>query len=85
MKNNELAILGVILIIIGIIVVLAAFTREGLSSGEDKREIRGGGVIMIGPIPLIFGTDRKSATTAIILALILVVLTYFLLRTGGYR
>lgn len=49
---------------------------------EKKVEsrVRGGGVIMIGPIPIIFGTDKGSAKTAIILAIILTILSFLFLR-----
>ncbi|MGB9928426.1 MAG: TIGR00304 family membrane protein [Methanosarcina sp.] len=49
---------------------------------EKKVEsrVRGGGVIMIGPIPIIFGTDRGSAKTAIILAIVLMILSFLFLR-----
>jgi uncharacterized protein (TIGR00304 family) len=53
--------------------------------GEERNEkagteVKGGGVIMIGPIPIIFGTDRHSTEIVIILAIILMLLTYLLFR-----
>jgi len=36
--------------------------------------VRGGGVVMIGPIPIIFGSDAKWASIAIGLAIVLVLL-----------
>ncbi|TQD23817.1 TIGR00304 family protein [Methanolobus vulcani] len=57
----------------------------GSSNGEasngsvsDKTEVRGSGLIMIGPIPIIIGSDNKSAQTLMILAIVLMVL-YFLI------
>ncbi|WMW24337.1 TIGR00304 family protein [Methanolobus sediminis] len=47
-------------------------------SDSDKTEVRGGGLIMLGPIPIIIGSDNKSAQTLMILAIVLMVL-YFLL------
>ncbi|MDD4331444.1 MAG: DUF131 domain-containing protein [Methanosarcinaceae archaeon] len=47
---------------------------------ENNSEIRGGGVIMLGPIPLIFGSDGESAKSAIILALLLTGLAFFFFR-----
>ncbi len=44
-------------------------------AGKAESRIRGGGVIMLGPIPIIFGSDGESAKTAIILAIILMVLS----------
>ena len=55
--------------------------------GAKKGKVRGAGVIMIGPIPIIFGTDKKSVKTVLALALaltivvlIITVVYYWLLR-----
>lgn len=49
---------------------------------EDKEEprVRGGGVIMIGPIPIIFGSDKGSAKTLVILAIILMLISLLFFR-----
>lgn len=49
-------------------------------AGKAKSKIRGGGVIMLGPIPIVFGSDKESVKTAIILAIILMVLSLLLFR-----
>lgn len=43
-----------------------------------KTDVKGGGIIMLGPIPVIFGSDRKSIKTLILLAIVLMLL-YFLI------
>jgi len=43
-----------------------------------NNEVRGGGIIMLGPIPVIIGSDAKSTRTLVILAIFLGVL-YFLI------
>ncbi len=43
-------------------------------------EIKTGGVIMIGPIPIIFGSDKESAKTVTILAIILMLLSLLIFR-----
>lgn len=81
MKSGELVILGAVLIILGMLVIFAGMVKDAVSTKEGSRgEIRGGGVIMIGPVPIIFGTDRESAAAVIVLALLLVVVTYLLFR-----
>ena len=71
----DLVTVGLLLIIVGFAVVVVSFlSREG----GTKTEIKGGGVIMIGPIPIIFGSDAKWASVAIALAIVLI-LVYFLL------
>jgi uncharacterized protein (TIGR00304 family) len=42
--------------------------------------VKAGGVIMLGPIPIIFGSDKESAKTAAILAIILMLLSLLFLR-----
>jgi uncharacterized protein (TIGR00304 family) len=73
------------LVIIGIIIIVAVMILA--TDGAKKGKVRGGGIIMIGPIPIIFGTDKKSIENILILALgitIMVLITtlvyYWLLR-----
>jgi uncharacterized protein (TIGR00304 family) len=51
---------------------------------EEKPEIKTGGVIMLGPIPIIFGSDKESAKTAAILAIILMLLSLLILRVSFF-
>jgi uncharacterized protein (TIGR00304 family) len=78
--------LGIVLVIIGILVIVAAivFASKGKS---NKGNMRGAGVIMIGPIPIIFGIDKKSVKTVLalalaltVVALIIITINYWLLR-----
>jgi uncharacterized protein (TIGR00304 family) len=77
--------LGIALVIAGIVVIVAAIILASKGSGK-KGKVQGAGVIMIGPIPIIFGTDKKSVKSVLglALALTLVVLiiyvAYWLLR-----
>jgi uncharacterized protein (TIGR00304 family) len=78
--------LGFLLIVAGIIVIVAAIILASKGSAK-KRRVRGAGIIMIGPIPIIFGTDKKSVKTVLtmalaltIIALIIITLNYWLLR-----
>jgi uncharacterized protein (TIGR00304 family) len=65
--------LGFLLIIFGIAVALIAIVLSvvrspGSSSGHSA------GVLLIGPIPIIFGSDRQSVKGVMILAIILILL-----------
>jgi uncharacterized protein (TIGR00304 family) len=53
-------------------------------SREAKSEIKTGGVIMLGPIPIIFGSDKESAKTAAILAIILMLLSLLIFRASFF-
>ena len=66
---------GLLLVIAGFgIVVASMLTHRSKEGGR----VQGGGVIMVGPIPIIFGSDAKWASVAIVLAIVLIVLTLLL-------
>jgi uncharacterized membrane protein len=77
--------LGITLIFVGVVVIVAAVLLFVLGGGKGKFE--GGGAVIIGPVPIIFGTDKKSLKTVLLLSLALtvtlvvaMVLYYLLLR-----
>ncbi|WP_457549068.1 TIGR00304 family membrane protein [Archaeoglobus sp.] len=45
---------------------------------KQKREVKAGGVVLIGPIPIVFG-DSKYAFYALILTIVLMVMSIILL------
>ncbi len=76
--------LGLGLVVVGIVIVIIAmvilYSRQ--SKCKTKTETHAAGVIMIGPIPIIFGTDKKAVKQILILALSLVIVMlviYYLL------
>jgi uncharacterized protein (TIGR00304 family) len=80
--------IGMVLTIVGIIVaLLAVILSLTLSNREGTGKTKGGGILLIGPIPIIFGTDRESAKILIVLATalvlviaVLMIFPYFLRR-----
>ncbi|MGA2683126.1 MAG: DUF131 domain-containing protein [Candidatus Bathyarchaeia archaeon] len=76
-KLLDLAIfyaLGAALIVAGIIIIIAAIAAASTRGGQKgERKVKAAGIIMIGPIPIIFGTDKKSVKVVLALALALVV------------
>jgi len=70
----DLVFIGIGIILVGFLVVFLATASPGKPSeeGERRTEVRGGGVIMIGPIPIIFGSDAKWASIATVLAIVLI-------------
>lgn len=61
------------LIFLGIAVVGVALLSSAKSSRSD---VRGAGVVIIGPIPIVFGSDARWASIAIALATVLVLLSF---------
>jgi uncharacterized protein (TIGR00304 family) len=81
---QDLVLLGTGIFVAGLLVVflailLASRSKERESGGDVQ--VRGGGVVMVGPIPIIFGTDPKWAVIAILLAIVLVVLAFALTKS----
>ncbi|WP_440946963.1 TIGR00304 family membrane protein [Methanosarcina sp. T3] len=54
--------------------------KKATHAEKAEARIKGGGVIMLGPIPIVFGSDGESAKTAMILAIILMVLSLLIFR-----
>ncbi len=78
--------LGIVLVFVGVLIIVVAVILLSIS-GAKKGKVKGGGAIIIGPIPIIFGTDKKSLKTIVLLSLALTVLlvvvtilSYLLLR-----
>ncbi|MEM3551050.1 MAG: DUF131 domain-containing protein [Candidatus Bathyarchaeia archaeon] len=68
--------LGFALIFVGVIIVIAAFLLLFLSGLKGGGEVRGGGAIIIGPFPIVFGTDKESVRAVLWLSIMLTVLLF---------
>ncbi|MCZ7383671.1 MAG: TIGR00304 family protein [Candidatus Methanoperedens sp.] len=83
-----LIIAGSFLIIMGFLLAASGMMgheKEGAKeerpeeAGKEKK-IKGGGVIFIGPVPLVFGTDKRYALLMMILAIVLMLLAIIFLK-----
>jgi uncharacterized protein (TIGR00304 family) len=68
----DLASAGILIVFFGIAIVLIATFLNAKRDGSAR--VQGGGVVMIGPIPIIFGSDAKWTSIAVALAIVLVIL-----------
>jgi uncharacterized protein (TIGR00304 family) len=78
-------VIGIALVAVGVIIILTVIVFASI--GAKKCKVRGAGVIMIGPIPIIFGADKKSVKSMLtfalsftIVVLIITVVYYWLVR-----
>ncbi len=71
----DLGLLGLVLVLVGFGAVAVSMLR---GPRDDGVKVRGGGVVMIGPIPIIFGSDTRWASVAIVLAIVLMLLVFFM-------
>lgn len=66
--------LGMALIVAGILVVLVAMLLLFILCIKGKARIKGGGAVIIGPFPIVFGTDKESLKTVLLLSVTLTIL-----------
>lgn len=75
---------GLLLIMLGFLLLISGSLGSMFkNSGEQESQgtdVKGGGIIMIGPIPIVFGSDKNSVQTLLILAIVLMVLYFIVFR-----
>ena len=78
MAGNLLFNIGLLLVLVGFAVGVLAILVAILRSVRGTGQVRGGGVIMIGPVPIVFGTDRESTRILILLGIALTIILLLL-------
>ena len=74
MDTQTIYCLGIAMVFIGIFIVLLAFVLLFYSNAKEPGKFKGGGALIIGPFPIIFGTDKESVRMVLILSIILTAL-----------
>jgi len=75
MSDQLLWSVGLTLVLIGFAIAFVAVVLLALRGARGgKGKVKGGGVVIIGPIPIIFGTDKQSVKIILVLSIILVAL-----------
>jgi len=69
---KELVLIGFALIFFGVLAIIA-----GTILSSDTNKVEGAGIIMIGPIPIMFGSKRLLLPL-VILAIVLMIVFYIL-------
>ncbi|MCS7386103.1 MAG: DUF131 domain-containing protein [archaeon GB-1867-005] len=67
----ELIMLGLILMIIGIAIIVVGTLLTALKAGRG--EVKSGGVLLIGPFPIVWGSSSKLALAATVIAIIILI------------
>ena len=76
--NGQLFTVGFIFILAGFVVVFVAALLLFFRALRGKGGVRGGGVVMIGPFPIVFGTDKESVKMLLLLSIALIVIILIL-------
>lgn len=86
MEGQVLVAAGILLVFLGIVLVFVG-SLISVRTGESGGGVEGGGVVLIGPIPIVFGTSGRAAAIAALLAVILMVLVILLyvIQRGGLK
>lgn len=72
---------GFFLLLLGTALIAAGIIWSILRKTErSQAKIEGGGVVFIGPIPIIFGTSFKLTIIVMVLAIIMMLLSIFFFR-----
>jgi uncharacterized protein (TIGR00304 family) len=69
----DLAGIGLVLVIVGFVIAFIAIILVAVKGREGPNRNRGAGILLIGPIPIIFGTDRESVRILLVLAIVLII------------
>lgn len=70
---------GFILIIFGFVLAVAAMILLAFRSARGSERTHAAGVLLIGPIPIIFGTDKDSVKGLMILAIVLILVVLIIM------
>ena len=81
MEAQTLYNVGTALVFAGMLIITLAIALILLSKNGKTEKVRGGGAIIIGPIPIVFGTDKQSLKIVLVLSTILTALLIVLVIT----
>ena len=85
MNGQLLFTVGFILIPAGFVMVFVAVLLLFFKAFRGKGRVRGGGVVMIGPFPIVFGTDKDSVKMLLLFSIALISFVLILTIFSYYR
>ena len=84
MNDQLLFSLGAILLFIGFVITFVAVILLVITAMRGKGKVRGGGAVIIGPFPVIFGTDKESVKVLLLLSIALITLIVIVIAFSHY-
>lgn len=70
--------IGIALVFMGFVVIFVATLLLFFASVKSKGESRGGGAVIVGPFPIIFGSDKESVKLLLVLSIVIIALVLFI-------
>jgi len=77
-------LVGSILVFAGFVIAFIAVLLMVFMSVRGRGRVRGGGAVIIGPFPIIFGTDKESVRVLLLLSIALIVLILIVMVLSHY-
>lgn len=82
-----LLVISFLLVLVGMLIMMLSVVlrRPGSLEGSERR-VEGGGIIVVGPIPIVFGTSERVTKALILLAIALLVtaVVSFIIISSGH-
>lgn len=79
--DGAYGVASLLLVFAAIVIVILSFFTLAPQEGRGRSERRSaGGVVLIGPIPIIFGGDRRTAVLALVLGLMALMIILLLFQ-----
>ena len=82
-RGENLILIGIAALIMGMVLIFIGTALQATSKTENEAKVSTGGLVLIGPIPIIFGNDKSMLIIAIFAAIIIIILSYLLFYRGS--
>ena len=83
MEDSTLFGAGLLLVFVGFVLAFIAAFVLMFRGSRTGSKVRGGGIVMLGPFPIIFGTDRGSVKALILLSILLMIAAFAFMWFGS--
>lgn len=70
--SEQLWNIGITLILAGFVVTFISVVLLFFTASRGRSKVEGGGAVIIGPFPIIFGTDKESVRMLLLLSIVLI-------------
>ena len=75
--------IGVILIAVGFLLVIISLVQTAMQGSLGQGNTGYGGVVLVGPIPIVFGSSPSMAIASMIMAIAMMLIAFFLFRRSA--